>query len=124
MPWWEWPSQVLKYNLGSWIISFDFKIASLLPPIVNSGLCLALGLYYTSTGVGGVGSDYLQYSAASFTLFLINIALIIIFGLLMFKIKKVTPLGNQKKSGENQIVHGFSQREIDLSRTFINQIFW
>ena len=60
--------------------------ASLLPPIVNSGLCLSLGIFYSSGGHDGAGSDFLSYSAASFCLFLINIVLIILFGLLMFKV--------------------------------------
>jgi hypothetical protein len=42
--------------------------ASLLPPIVNSGLCLALGIQFTTNGItsdNDEGRKYLQYAAVS-----------------------------------------------------------
>jgi uncharacterized hydrophobic protein (TIGR00271 family) len=93
--------------------------ASLLPPIVNVGLCLALGIFYSAGGHDKAGHDFLEYSAASFCLFLINIALIVLCGFCMFKIKNVNSLDLERSQ---VLTHGFNQREVNLAKTFLNDV--
>lgn len=63
--------------------------ASLLPPIVNSGVALTFGLVeHSRTGE----THHLQIAMISFTLFLINWLFIFMFAVIVFYIKRVRPL--------------------------------
>jgi len=59
--------------------------AALLPPIVNSGLCLSLAFWFSDDGYNEMGLAYYHYSLWSFLLFVVNFVLIIILALGVFK---------------------------------------
>lgn len=63
--------------------------AALLPPIVNCGMCLTFGIYFTAFGFDETGIKWLSMSAASMSLFLMNFVCIFVFAMLMFKVKKI-----------------------------------
>jgi len=64
--------------------------ASVLPPVVNSGMCLSYGLIAPSFQ-NTDGGMFLVYSGISFVLFLVNVVAIFLVGLLVFKIKAIAP---------------------------------
>jgi uncharacterized hydrophobic protein (TIGR00271 family) len=76
--------------------------AALLPPIVNSGLCLSLAFWFNNAddhsadGYSQMGRAYYQYSLWSFMLFIVNFVLIILLALAVFKLKKLKPNSNTK----------------------------
>ena len=72
--------------------------AALLPPVVNSGLCLSLAVWFSAdpAGYNDMGIAYFQYSLWSFLLFVVNFVLIIVLALGVFKIKKLQPDDNEK----------------------------
>jgi len=61
--------------------------ASLLPPVVNSGISLIYGLLYET--------EYLIFSYYSLLLFLLNIVIIYVTTLITFKLKKIKPFRRQ-----------------------------
>mmetsp|Transcript_908 Transcript_908/g.2766 ORF Transcript_908/g.2766 Transcript_908/m.2766 type:complete len:434 (+) Transcript_908:151-1452(+) len=70
--------------------------ASLLPPVVNTGLCLA----YAALGPALHGEEadaktFVQIGMLSFLLFLINVGAIYIVCVIFFKIKKIGPVRRQ-----------------------------
>tara|TARA_A100001015_G_scaffold240617_1_gene274418 strand:- start:647 stop:1942 length:1296 start_codon:yes stop_codon:yes gene_type:complete len=65
--------------------------AALLPPVVNSGLCLALALWYDGSS-DSRDTEFFLYAGWSFCLFLLNFLMIICFALLVFKLKRIGPL--------------------------------
>ena len=75
--------------------------AALLPPIVNSGLCLALAFWFNDAddqrldGYSDMGAAYFEYSFWSFLLFIVNFVLIIVLALMIFKLKKLKPNKNE-----------------------------
>eukprot|EP00698_Gefionella_okellyi_P009986 TRINITY_DN2569_c0_g1_i3.p2 TRINITY_DN2569_c0_g1~~TRINITY_DN2569_c0_g1_i3.p2 ORF type:complete len:187 (-),score=39.00 TRINITY_DN2569_c0_g1_i3:76-636(-) len=66
--------------------------ASLLPPVVNCGVCLSYGLILSGAGNTVAGAQALYISGMSFALFALNMALIYVMGLILFKLKGVLPL--------------------------------
>ena len=67
--------------------------AALLPPIVNSGLCLSLAFWFDGDpdDYDTQGEEYYQYALWSFLLFVVNFVLIIVLALGVFKLKKLNP---------------------------------
>lgn len=74
--------------------------ASLLPPAVNTGLLLAISLGSIIRDIQ-ITDEILLKSMISFSLTLSNIIIIFIVGIIMFKIKEVAKVPNQKKFAEN-----------------------
>jgi uncharacterized hydrophobic protein (TIGR00271 family) len=70
--------------------------AALLPPIVNSGLCLSLALWFNKDQYDLQAYNYFQYSFWSFLLFVVNFVLIIVLALSVFKLKKLKPNMEEK----------------------------
>lgn len=70
--------------------------AALLPPIVNSGLCLSLALWFNTDRYDLQAYNYFQYSFWSFLLFVVNFVLIILLALSVFKLKKLKPNVGEK----------------------------
>jgi len=66
--------------------------AALLPPIVNSGIGLAMGLFYAGAGHPGESDHFLMLSLVSCLLFVVNLITILLVGLFMFRLKNVEPL--------------------------------
>ena len=88
--------------------------ASLLPPIVDSGLCLALGVWHTARAArgadacvaegGGGGKDlcsgalapeFLGWAATSFCLYLINLVTVTAVAHAVFRLKGVAPTNRE-----------------------------
>merc|ERR1719483_9145 len=64
--------------------------AALLPPIVNAGLALCLGLMFRIAGKSNdVVNSHLEVGGISFILFLVNWCLIYIFALFIFRTKRL-----------------------------------
>lgn len=60
--------------------------ASLLPPIVNAGLCLAMSLKFGAiNGDSDNAKDYAVFGVVSFSLFLLNFVVIVIVGYITFR---------------------------------------
>lgn len=68
--------------------------ASLLPPIVNCGICLAMSLKIRMANERVKDSaDYAVYGAVSFALFAVNFIVIVITGFMTFRyVKNVRPV--------------------------------
>jgi uncharacterized membrane protein len=62
--------------------------AALMPPAVNAALMLTLGMVYGNITVAGIG-------VGSLLLLAMNIILIDLSAIVMFRIKKLTPLANR-----------------------------
>jgi len=90
--------------------------AALLPPITNSGLCLASALVYEIDGrythgtgewpVGGgkmvdISWHWFEVGYISMLLFLLNWVLIFIFGIMTFRLKKLHESANQQRKLDN-----------------------
>eukprot|EP01121_Diplochlamys_sp_Union-15-3_P010971 TRINITY_DN3143_c0_g1_i2.p1 TRINITY_DN3143_c0_g1~~TRINITY_DN3143_c0_g1_i2.p1 ORF type:complete len:233 (-),score=45.61 TRINITY_DN3143_c0_g1_i2:37-657(-) len=81
--------------------------ASLLPPVVNSGINLVYGvmamfMHFDEGNAGSPrtkekGKEWLQISMYAFILFAINFVLIYVTALIMFKIKRLTPSQRRSK---------------------------
>ena len=70
--------------------------AALLPPVVNSGLCLAMGIVYSISSDPLIHDDgmlFLKRGLISFALFFLNIAVIFVCSIITFRIKNV--VGNR-----------------------------
>ena len=72
--------------------------ASLLPPLVNSGICLMLALVWsryhdleTKSGAAADPAVFYKYAAVSFGLYMLNLFTVILFGFLTFRWKRVSP---------------------------------
>jgi uncharacterized hydrophobic protein (TIGR00271 family) len=77
--------------------------AALLPPIVNSGLCLSLAFWFSDDGYNEMGLAYYHYSLWSFLLFVVNFVLIIILALGVFKLKRLKPNKNEKAGWKSRM---------------------
>mmetsp|Transcript_20857 Transcript_20857/g.63562 ORF Transcript_20857/g.63562 Transcript_20857/m.63562 type:complete len:306 (-) Transcript_20857:197-1114(-) len=87
--------------------------AALLPPIVNSGIGLALGIYYAAES-HSESHHFLQLSLVSFLLFVVNFFTIMLVGLFMFRLKNVEPL----KDRSDVWHHGMHFNQSLLSSSF------
>jgi len=71
--------------------------ASLLPPLVNAGICWAhalSGSAWVDLSVGGRGFgviEYIEMGGFSFALTMVNIACILVTGIFMFWFKEAAP---------------------------------
>merc|ERR1719281_1410995 len=64
--------------------------AALLPPIVNSGLALCLGVMFKLNGKANhIVKRHLDVGSLSFCLFLVNWCLIYVFALVIFRVKQL-----------------------------------
>ena len=76
--------------------------AALVPPVVNAGLCLSLGLllplFSPESAPPGVRSNLLLLSLCSFSLFLIDVLSMLVVGVLMMRLKKVGDVGGADPS--------------------------
>ena len=77
--------------------------ASLLPPLVNSGLCSVFGFFKLASGQKS-GMRYVEYGAISFALFIVNLVLIFVTAYAMFKVKKVTHWQEAADSKESTLL--------------------
>lgn len=76
--------------------------AALLPPIVNSGIALCLGLMFRVRGKDNdVVDKHLQVGGISFILFLVNWLLIYVFALVIFRTKKLHVFVEDHQRNEN-----------------------
>ena len=73
--------------------------ASLVPPIVNAGICTVTGIYFMAMGGSHqIGMNFMVLGLVSITLFLMNIIVMTTMGVLMMRIKKVSRVGATLKS--------------------------
>merc|ERR1712228_344597 len=87
--------------------------AALLPPIVNSGLCLASALiFYIDTDYDmSIASKWFEIGYISMLLFIINWVLILIFGLATFRMKKLHQSTDRHKMIKEEALNRFIDKK-------------
>jgi len=99
--------------------------AALVPPIVNAGICVITGLYFVV--IGGkpdVGMNFITLGLVSVALFALNNITMVLMGLLMMKIKKVTTIGATNKSWDMDMFYddnrsSFFRSGVEVSESFL-----
>ncbi len=68
--------------------------AALVPPVVNAGICIMTGAFLSMMrGESEVGRNFLILGGVSIALYLVNIFTMVLVGVGMMKVKKVTTVG-------------------------------
>jgi len=97
--------------------------ASLLPPIVNSGLAIAMGfMAWMDDDDDYIYRDHWTVGMYSMTLFLMNWIIILIFAYLMFKVKRLN--AHKKASKQEQHLQRFNHMTDTQSERRQSQATW
>ncbi|GMH76560.1 hypothetical protein TrST_g10081 [Triparma strigata] len=80
--------------------------AALVPPIVNAGICVVTGMFLSMIkGQAEAGHNFVYLGFISFLLFAINTLVMIIVGIMMMKLKKVTTVGASHSNWDSDMYY-------------------